>query len=119
MGVAGQRQRAVLRVALAQVAQARAELAGGDADAVALPVVKAGGGEVEVGGELPDPLGFDAGGDAGDVGGGRGRPVELGEGGLCGGEKRRHYLVTGEDVGGLGDLGEKERELGEVRVEVD
>ncbi len=38
-----------------------------------------------------------AGRDAGDVGGGRGRPVELGEGGLGGGEKRRHHLVTGED----------------------
>ena len=58
-------------------------------------------------------------GDAGDVGGGGGRPVELGEGGLGGGDQRRDDLVAVELVGGLGDLGEQERELGEVGVEAD
>ena len=58
-------------------------------------------------------------GDAGDVAGGGGGPVELGERGLGGGDQRRDDLVAVERVGGLGDLRQQEGELGEVGVEPD
>ena len=41
------------------------------------------------------------------------------EGVLGGGEQRRDGLVAVELVGGLGDLGEQEHELGEVGVDAD
>ena len=57
MGVAGQRQRAVLRVALAQAPQPLAqEVARAPPTEVALAVVEAGGREVEIRRQLPDPL---------------------------------------------------------------
>ena len=117
MGVAGQRQRPGLRVALAQGAQALAQEIGGGGYAVrGLEPGRIGR---EVGGQLPDPLHLPAGRDAGDVGQGGGRPVELGHRVLGGGEERRDDLVAGEHLGGVGDLVEQEGELGELGVDSD
>ena len=80
MGVAGQRERAGLRIALAQRGEAaRAGIPARAAPRRAAASSRPAGATVEVRRQLPDPLRLRARRDARDIGGGGGRPVEPGE----------------------------------------